>query len=649
MGQLPHDALMHNNYTALAQALRPGCEFNMCFATVAFKMAPQPQGQDRKEFVHPDAQHAKKKKTSPYGIQPISAFYFFLVANLVSAVYAPIQDCDETFNYWEPTHYISHGYGLQTWEYSPDFAIRSWFYIGLHAVVSNIRRVLPQSTKLGEFYFVRYVFAFFCALCQTLLFTTVSATLNPRIGIFYMMALVFSPGNFHSSTAFLPSSLAMYFAMLGACAFMNWRTGIKTSQGMYWFAAAGIFGWPFAAALCAPFLVEEGIIALISGKDGFIHAFIRVGRGVVVASIMMALDTAVNAFFYKKFEVVPWNIVKYNIFSSSGGPNLYGTEPWTFYFKNLALNFNIWFILALLALPLFLLQKAVAPSQVGVSSAMRTVVIVSPFYMWLGIFTMQPHKEERFMYPAYPFLAINAGISMHILLVAFGTTDHKTLLGKIPAKLRLLVVTAILSFSVNIGLARVYGIYSAYSAPMSLYSPLGAGQPGEVGLGGVGDNVCFGKDWYRFPNSYFLPRNMHAKFIPSEFRGLLPGEFSEARNGFGFWSGTWLPTSGLNDRNEENTAQYVNIRECNFLVDTHYPLHTDSSLPREPAYIADEERWETVKCVPFLDAANTSILARILYVPDLDIVPAKFRRQWGSHCLLKQKPQLEERKIKNGK
>lgn len=90
----------------------------------------------------------RRAPPSPYGIEPITAFYIFFAANLISAVFAPIQDCDETFNYWEPTHYLSHGYGMQTWEYSPEYAIRSWVYIGLHAIFGNIRRVLPQATKV---------------------------------------------------------------------------------------------------------------------------------------------------------------------------------------------------------------------------------------------------------------------------------------------------------------------------------------------------------------------------------------------------------------------------------------------------------------------------------------------------------------------
>ncbi|XDG09046.1 hypothetical protein ABKA04_008661 [Annulohypoxylon sp. FPYF3050] len=601
---------------------------------------PPTDAQHREQFVHPTAQHAKKKGPTPFMIEPIKAFYAFLIANFIAALYAPIQDCDETFNYWEPTHYLSHGYGLQTWEYSPDYSIRSWSYVGLHAVVGNVRRLLPQSTKVSEFYFIRYILAFVCSLCQVLLFRVISFTLNPRIGLFFLMVTIISPGNFHASTAYLPSSFAMYTTLLGTAAFMNWRGGIKTSWGIWWFGVGGILGWPFASALCAPFLIEEGIfavVALLQDRQRFFEAVIRVSRGAIAALLLLAGDTSINTFFYKKVEVVSWNIVKYNIFSSTGGPDLYGTEPWTFYFRNLAINFNIWFVLALLSLPLFLVQKAFSAKQHGFQSGIRTVVFLSPFYMWLVIFTIQPHKEERFMYPMYPFIALNAAIGFHIILSAFGNSDPKTLLGKIPARLKLVAVVGVILLSLDIGVARILGVFSAYSAPLKIYKPLGAGVFGEQGVGGRGDHVCFGKEWYRFPSSYFLPRDMHAKFIRSEFRGLLPGEFSEARTGFGFWSGTWLPTKGMNDRNEEDMSKYVDIGQCSFLVDTQYPENHDPLPPNEPDYIADKEHWEIVKCEPFLDAANTHLLARVLWIPDWSFIPEKFRRKWGRHCLLQRK------------
>ncbi|CAI4214901.1 unnamed protein product [Parascedosporium putredinis] len=556
-------------------------------------MAPPPH-ESNEAFVHPAAGHARKKKVSPYGIEPIKIFYCFLAANLVAACFAPIQDCDETFNYWEPAHYLSHGYGLQTWEYSPEFAIRSWLYVGLHAIVANVRRLLPGTSKVAEFYFVRYFLAIACALAQTLLFRAISLTLNPRVGLFYVVALILSPGNFHASTAFLPSSFAMIAAMVGTAAFMNWRGGIKTSLGLTWFGVGAILGWPFAMALAAPFVLEEVVIAAVGdGQRKFESAF-RLFRGGVACLLLVVADTLINTFFYKKMEIIPWNIVNYNIFSKSGGPDLYGTEPWTFYFKNLTLNFNLWFILALLALPLFILQRLLSDRK--------------------------PHKEERFMYPAYPFLALNAAISVHVLLSVIGTQDPKSLVAKIPAKLRLLGVSAVFLLATGLGLARIYGVVSAYSAPMKLYEPLGAG----VRVVPV-------------PVIVLPPRDMHAKFVRSEFRGLLPGEFSEAKIGFGFWSGTWLPTNGLNDRNEEDPGKYVDTRACHFLVDTQYPLHEGELPPNEPDYVVDKENWEVVQCLPFLDASRTHPLARMLWVPDSSAVPDKFRRKWANHCLLRRK------------
>lgn len=68
---------------------------------------------------------------------------------------------------------------------------------------------------------------------------------------------------------------------------MNWRGGLKTSQGMFWFAAAGILGWPFAAALCAPFMLEELILLVFGDKTALWEAFVRIGRGVVSAILLL--------------------------------------------------------------------------------------------------------------------------------------------------------------------------------------------------------------------------------------------------------------------------------------------------------------------------------------------------------------------------
>lgn len=124
-----------------------------------------------------------------------------------------------------------------------------------------------------------------CALCQTLLYRVISLTVHPRIGVFFVLALILSPGNFHASTAYLPSSFAMYTGMLGAAAFMDWTGGFKTAAGIAWFAAGGIIGWPFALALATPFLLEEALLAVMAlgNLDQFLFAVRRVVRGVIVA------------------------------------------------------------------------------------------------------------------------------------------------------------------------------------------------------------------------------------------------------------------------------------------------------------------------------------------------------------------------------
>jgi len=565
---------------------------------------------------------------------PNNAFAVFALVNTIAALFAPIQDCDEVFNYWEPTHYLNHGYGLQTWEYSPEYAIRSWTYTSLHSLLMWLA-ALPvkllefDRPKAGEFYSLRIALGLACALCQSRLYAAIAKTVHPKVAIFFAMALILSPGMHHAAPAYLPSSFAMYTTMLGFSAFMDWTKGMKTAQGIMWFGIGATLGWPFAGALVLPFIAEEVFLATVTGdiSDGFRRMFNGTARSLVV----LAVQTAIDSFFYKKFVCVPLNIVLYNVFSGgSRGPDIYGVEPWHFYFRNLTLNFNVWFFLAIAALPLLFIQHVVLQKVVSKQTLLRSMVFVSPFYLWLAIFSAQPHKEERFMYPAYPALALNAAISLHIILANFGSTDPQRLVSKIPGSFKLALVSIPLLLSFNVGMLRTVGIFSAYSAPLSIYKPLH-----NPGVAVPGDVVCLGKEWYRFPSSFALPQGVHAKFIKSEFSGLLPGEFSEAKVGFGLFPGTWLVPPGMNDENVEDIGKYTDIGHCEFLIDSHLPSAMPTTL--EPDYISDSSHWEKLKCASFLDASQTSLLGRLVYIPDLPFIPERFRRKWGDYCLLQRK------------
>ena len=226
---------------------------------------------------------AKPPNSSGPAVDPISAFYIFAIVNILAALYAPIQDCDEVFNYWEPTHYLNRKYGLQTWEYSPEYSIRSWLYIVIHAIMGKLGSFF-SAKKSFEFYFIRAILALTCSFCEARLFSTISKALNPRIANWFMLVMLFSPGMFHASAAYLPSSFSMYTTMLGMTSFMDWRGGSKTHVGIMWFGIGAIIGWPFSAALIGPFLLEELILASIT-KD--VEILRRLVDGVVRSGIVL--------------------------------------------------------------------------------------------------------------------------------------------------------------------------------------------------------------------------------------------------------------------------------------------------------------------------------------------------------------------------
>lgn len=231
-----------------------------------------------------------KAQNPPHELEPIIAFYIFAAANIVAAFFSPIQDCDEVFNYWEPTHYLNHGYGLQTWEYSPEYAIRSWTYTGMHSLVIKVG-MMPlrfmgfAKSKTAEFYFLRTFLALICALCQTRLYTVVARTFNPRVALFFIFVMVFSPGMYHAAPAYLPSSFAMYMAMLGFSAFMDWSGGIRTAQGIMWFGIGTLLGWPFAGALVVPFIAEELFLVSLTGEG--IECITRLADGLVRSILVL--------------------------------------------------------------------------------------------------------------------------------------------------------------------------------------------------------------------------------------------------------------------------------------------------------------------------------------------------------------------------
>lgn len=87
------------------------------------------------------------------------------------------------------------------------------------------------------------------------------------------------------------------------------------------------------------------------------------------------------------------------------------------------MNFNILVPLSLLALPAlavtYIIDRKrlgyITPSSDQSSPFMILGLRLFPLYLWLGILTSQAHKEERFMFPAYPMLCFNAAVTLYLM------------------------------------------------------------------------------------------------------------------------------------------------------------------------------------------------------------------------------------------
>lgn len=170
---------------------------------------------------------------------------YLIVARLVSAIFNNINDCDETFNYLEPLHLLLKGSGLQTWEYSPQYAIRSYAYLWLYAAPMWLFSYVLDVAPLLAFYLFRIGCALVSTASEAYLYSGLMKQFGPEVARISLAILLFSAGMFVSSTAVLPSTFTMYATCVAYAAY--WHRHYRIS--IIACGASVLIGWPFGAIL----------------------------------------------------------------------------------------------------------------------------------------------------------------------------------------------------------------------------------------------------------------------------------------------------------------------------------------------------------------------------------------------------------------
>ncbi|KAK9844623.1 hypothetical protein WJX74_004859 [Apatococcus lobatus] len=517
------------------------------------------------------------------------AFLVIFSARLLSAFLNIVHDCDEVFNYWEPLHYLFYGYGLQTWEYSSQYALRSYWYLLLHTGT-----LAPATVLLGDaegkrmaFFLTRAGLGFISAVVETALFRQTRLYAGDKVARYLLLFLTASSGMFVASTALLPSTFAMY-SMTAAAAAVLARSPLAAEAS----AAIGIiWAWPVAAIAFLPY----AIYVLLST-----HLFTSVAAALGLLVFTLAPLVAADRIFYGQWTVSLWNFLKYNVVGG-GDSALYGVEPASYYVKNGALNLNV--ALALFCLyPLAVLLQLTRHSGTNVLLALA----VCPAYVWFAAISALPHKEERFLYVVYPLVCLAAAAvlsSLPSVIQQTATTIFPKPFHKTAGLVARLTPRCCAAVFVLLSVSRLAALLLGYGAPMHIYSKLPSRVPAHLAEANQTVPVCVAAEWYRFPSSFFLPSPIYRlQFVKSGFQGLLPRPFEATVDG------TAGSSPYFNDRNSEVAENsWDSIDECAFLV----KLQNESP----PHY--DTKDWRLLASRRFLEAEQSPPLTRALYIPFL--------------------------------
>lgn len=339
-----------------------------------------------------------------------AAFLLLSLTHYFAASFLPISDCDETFNFVEPIHYLLYGSGKQTWEMCSWFALRSWLFLWIYAWPAVLIRSAASLSSVHVYFYLRILNGCAAATAELFFVCSVWFTFSGKAAMVALLLLLANYPIQHAAVSVLPTSFAMIcnFVVLGCWLRTQSWTSSSASLSCFggrptrntkpaaaactvqlstmmlpsppfapprhlcWFIGAALFfsvlavvaGWPFAALISA--LVGLDLLLRFPAHT----LACTLGSLLVVCAATFVAD----ARYYCRRTLSSWNVVRYNVFSSSGrGPELFGVEPISFLWKNLMLNFHLMFVAVMLA-PLVLLC---APRRELIATAARSVAVGS--------------------------------------------------------------------------------------------------------------------------------------------------------------------------------------------------------------------------------------------------------------------------------
>lgn len=423
----------------------------------------------------------------------------------------------------------------------------------------------------------------------------------------------------HGGVALLPSSWAMQCVNMSLSYGLNIVTVNNAVMAITWIMIGGLVGWPFILVLGVPF----GLYLIINYSRTIKTLTSMIGKSLLNLLTILTIIITIDSFFYKKLVLIPLNIVLYNVFGGEGeGPEIFGIEPFSYYVLNLLINFNAIAVLGF----------------VGILATFKPhknwLVVNLPLLTWSIIFGSQPHKEERFLYPVYGLIVVNAAITIDLIISCVDLNLQKIFNNNMLN--RTIINATKLGFimvAITVSILRIVNLVENYDAPLQVSSALFWHDP-AISKKSEPINVCVGREWYHFPNSFFLPDNHRLRFVKSGFDGLLPGDFIESVSLFELTS--YIPKE-MNNKNVFVDSMVIPFEKCDYYIDNSGKTNDFEPYMINPVSLnSAQPDWHIVTCHKLINPSGTHKgVGRLLYIPTFlrDYFP--YDVEYMQLCLLK--------------
>jgi hypothetical protein len=351
---------------------------------------------------------------------------------------------DEYFQYLEPAWWHLTGSGLQTWEW--DVGLRSWVLPFYHGAWLYSLRALGVPDGRPLLWSLKVHWALLNSALVLVAYrgaASITRRLSPQVarpspaaapgfegGLLgaawvagFPLLVVYSS---HTLSE-LPSMLCLLAGLVWSMELSEESAPTAPSSEL---VSIGLIGALVSLGAC---------LRIANAPLALVPALLLLPRRRYRALVALLIGASVPALLFALFDLATWGrfagsfirYLKFNLFEGKAA-STFGTEPAAFYLRLLRQRLPV-------TLPLL-----IAPALLGMRASWPCAVSAA---LTLGYFSLQPHKEERFIIQVWPLLLIACAGVVGAWLVRLRAVSWDTL-----AAQRRVRVLAMLS-AVTLGLA----------------------------------------------------------------------------------------------------------------------------------------------------------------------------------------------------